>query len=303
MRWRVARAWGLDHHALLDRSHSASIRLRDASLGIAVWGSALIVAVAMAAIVGEVVYSGMGRISWEFLTSAPIRSGRSGGIGPILVSTMIILGICLAVVVPVGLGTAVLLSEFTRPQGSMGRSIRFSLDMLAAIPSVVFGLFGNAFFCIALGFGYSLLSGGLTLACMVLPFFISAAEQGLRSLPDDFRRGAAGLGISKVAAVRHVLLPAAMPAVVVGLVLAIGRALAETAALLFTSGYVDRMPGSLFDSGRALSIHIFDLAMNVPGGNASAHAATLVLVLLLLAINGTAYLLADRLLYRRLLVA
>jgi phosphate transport system permease protein len=269
---------------------------------VAVWASALIVVGSMAAIFGDIVYGGMSRISWAFLTTAPVRSGRSGGIGPILVSTGIILVICIAIVVPVGLGTSVLLSEFTRRDAVLGRSIRFCLDMLAAVPSIVFGLFGNAFFSNALGFNYSLLSGGLTLACMVLPFFISAAEQGLRNVPDDYRSGAAGLGLSKTAAVRHILLPAAAPALVVGLVLAVGRALAETAALLFTSGYVDRMPGSVFDSGRALSIHIFELAMNVPGGSGPAHASTLVLVLLLLTINGAAYLLADRLLFRRLLV-
>jgi phosphate transport system permease protein len=277
-------------------------RLGAGLLTVFVWASAVIVVGAMAAIIGDIIYGGLSRLSWAFLTTAPVRSGRSGGIGPILVSTLVILVICMAIVLPVGLGTSVLLSEFTRRDAALGRSIRFCLDMLAAVPSIVFGLFGNALFVTALGFNYALLSGGLTLACMVLPFFISAAEQGLRNVPDDYRSGAAGLGLSKTAAIRHILLPAAAPSLVVGFVLAVGRALAETAALLFTSGYVDRMPGSVLDSGRALSIHIFDLAMNVPGGSAPAHAATLVLVLLLLTINGAAYLLADRLLFRRLLV-
>jgi phosphate transport system permease protein len=284
------------------RPASLARKLGAGTLTVAVWASALIVVGSMAAIFGDIVYGGMSRISWAFLTTAPVRSGRSGGIGPILVSTGVILAICIAIVLPVGLGTSVLLSEFTRRDAVLGRSIRFCLDMLAAVPSIVFGLFGNALFSNVLGLNYSLLSGGLTLACMVLPFFISAAEQGLRNVPDDYRSGAAGLGLSKTAAIRHILLPAAAPALVVGLVLAVGRALAETAALLFTSGYVDRMPGSVFDSGRALSIHIFELAMNVPGGSGPAHASTLVLVLLLLTINGAAYLLADRLLFRRLLV-
>jgi phosphate transport system permease protein len=278
-------------------------RVLSVALTCAVWGAAAIILGAVAAIIGDIVYNGLSRISWEFLTTASIKSGRSGGIAPVLVSTLIVLAICMAVVVPIGIGTSLLLSEFTSPRQPLGRAVRFCLDMLAAMPSIVFGLFGNAFFCITLGFGYSLLSGGLTLACMVLPFFISAAEQGLRNVPGDYRLGAAGLGLSKAAAIRHVLLPAAAPALVVGLVLAIGRALAETAALLFTSGYVDRMPSSVFDSGRVLSIHIFELAMNVPGGNGPAQASTLVLVLLLLVINGAAYLLADRLLFRKLLVA
>src|SRR5205823_6172239 len=168
-----------------------------------------------------------------------------------LVSTALILAVCLASSLPVGLGTAVLLAEFTPAGGAFGRLVRRSLDVLAGVPSIVFGLFGNAFFCQVLGLGFSILSGGLTLACMVLPILIRATEEGFRAVPREYRLGAAALGLSRTTTLLHLLLPAAVPGLLVGLVLGLGRAIAETAALIFTSGYVDRMPGSLLDSGRS----------------------------------------------------
>lgn len=264
-----------------------------------IWSSAALVTLSLAWLIGSVAWHGLGRLSISFLLSAPRDAGLGGGIGPILVSTLVLLAIALAVAVPIGLATALLLAEFTRRGGRFGRSIRLSLDVLAGVPSIVFGLFGNAFFSIWLGLGFSLLSGGLTLACMVLPLFIRATEEGFRSVPDDYRFAAAALGISRASIIRHVLLPAATPGIVVGLVLGIGRAAAETAALIFTSGYVDRMPESLLDSGRALALHIFDLAMNVPGGDANAHASTLVLIGLVLVLNALATLIALRWLHAR----
>jgi phosphate transport system permease protein len=163
--------------------------------------------------------------------------------------------------------------------------VRRSLDVLAGVPSIVFGLFGNAFFAITLGFGYSILSGGLTLACMVLPILIRTSEQAIRAVPAEYRYAAAALGMKRATILFRVVLPVATPALAAGVVLSIGRALAETAALIFTSGYVARSPESLFDSGRSLSVHIYDLAMNVPGGGSRAYATACVLVSLLLMIN------------------
>ena len=236
-------------------------------------------------IVGDVIREGVPHVSWSFLVEAPRDAGRSGGVGPMFVSTLLILGISLTASAPVGIATAVLLAEFSSADGWLGRSIRRSLDVLASVPSIVFGLFGNAFFSLYLGLGFSLLAGGLTLACMALPLLIRSAEEGLRAVPGEYRQAAAALGVSRAATIWRILLPAAAPGILVGLVLGIGRALAETAALLFTSGYVDRMPETLFDSGRALSVHIYDLAMNVPGGAPNASATALVLVSLLLIIN------------------
>lgn len=228
---------------------------------------------------------GIGRIDLQFLLDAPRDAGRSGGIAPILVSTFLAVAVCLAVAVPIGVGAAAFLSEFTDAYGRFARAVQRSLDVLAATPSIVFGLFGSALFCQVLGMGYSILSGGLTLACMVLPVVIRTTEAGLRAVPADVRMGAAALALGPATTLLRVLLPAAMPALLAGVVLGLGRALAETAALIFTSGSVDRMPGSLLDSGRVLSVHIYELSMHVPGGEASAQASALVLVVALVAVE------------------
>jgi phosphate transport system permease protein len=276
-------------------------RRADAAATVLVWSAAVLVTAVFLWLLADVVWHGAGRVSWNFLTAPPRNAGREGGIGPMLVSTALILAVCLGASLPIGLGAATLLAEFTPVQGVFGRLVRRSLDVLAGVPSIVFGLFGNAFFSKTLGLGYSILSGGLTLACMVLPILIRSIEEGFRAVPQDYRLGAAALGLSRTATLLHLLLPAAVPGLVVGLVLGVGRALAETAALIFTSGYVDRMPGSLLDSGRSLSIHVFDLSMNVSGGDANAYATALVLVALLLVINGMASWLADRWLHRKIL--
>ena len=260
-------------------------RLIDTALTLLAWLVALLVVGMVGWIVADLLRQGLPRLSWAFLVELPVDAGRSGGIRPILISTLLILGVCLAVSVPIALATAVFLAEFQRGQRGFGPMVRYSLDSLAGVPSIVFGLFGNAFFSITLGLGFSILAGGLTLACMVLPLLIRSMETALRAVPAEHRVATAALGLPQHVSLLHILLPAAAPGLSVGLVLGIGRALAETAALLFTSGYVDRLPDSLLDSGRALSVHIFDLAMNVPGGASQAAATALVLVVLVLLIN------------------
>lgn len=272
----------------------------DVLLTMAGWLTALAVTAVFGWLLLDMLVHGLAKLTPAFLVDSPANAGRDGGIASLMVSTGLILGVALAVAVPLSLGAAVWLNEFTRTGNRLARHARFSLDMLAGMPSIVIGLFGNAFFCIFLGLGFSILAGGLTLACMILPIMIRTTEHGLGAVPSGWRQGAAALGLTKAAALRHVLLPAAAPALVAGMVLGIGRALAETAALIFTSGYVDRMPESLLDSGRALAVHIYDLSMNVTGGDAAAYATALVLVGLLLAINGTAVWLGDRFLARRI---
>lgn len=238
-------------------------------------------------ILWDIFSNGLSQVSWTFLTESPRSGGREGGIASVLIATAMIVGICMLVALPIGVGTAVWLVEFTPANSTFSRLVRISLDVLAAMPSIVFGLFGNAFFSITLGLGFSILSGGLTLACMVLPFLIRTCVEALYAVPSSYRLGAAALGLSRTSTLWHLLLPTAMSGIVTGFLLGMGRALAETAALLFTSGYVDRMPESLFDSGRTISIHIYDLSMNVPGGEPSAYGSAVVLILLLLIINFT----------------
>ncbi|QDZ41158.1 phosphate ABC transporter permease PstA [Euhalothece natronophila Z-M001] len=236
-------------------------------------------------IVGDLAWQGSQELSWEFFSSEPLDAGREGGILPIFVSTFLILLVCLGVTIPLAVGTAIFLTEFVKPDSWFGQLTGISLDILAGAPSIVFGLFGNVFFTQILGLGFSILAGGLTLACMVLPILIRSTQEGLKSVSDDYRQAGAALGLSRMALLKQILLAATMPGIAAGLLLGIGRAIAETAALMFTSGYVTRMPNSVFDSGRSLSIHIYDLAMNVPGGEGKAYATALVLVMLLIVIN------------------
>lgn len=264
-----------------------------------VWSVAGLISATFLWIVCDLLRHGLPQISWSFLADAPRDAGRAGGILPIVASTLWILVICLGVALPLGVGTALLLSEFSASDGRFVRVVRTSLDALAGVPSIVFGLFGNAFFCVALGLGFSILSGGLTLACMSLPLLIRATEEGLRSVPNDYRLAAAALGMSRSRTIFRVILPCATPGLAAGVVLGVGRAIAETAALIFTSGYVDRMPESWLDSGRALSIHIYDLSMNVPGAEANAYASALILLIVLLAINACVLQLQERWVGRR----
>lgn len=259
--------------------------MREHATRLAAWSASLLVMGLLLWMLGDVLWRGAPALSASFLLETPRDAGRAGGIAPILVATVSILGVAILVAVPLGLATAVWLSEYTGRHPRLRRAVRLSLDMLAGVPSIVFGLFGNALFAVALGLGFSILSGGLTLACMALPILVRTAEEGLRAVPADLRLHAAALGFAQASIVLRLLLPAALPALLAGTLLGMGRALAETAALIFTSGYVDRMPESWFDSARALSVHIYDLSMNVPGGERNAYASALVLVGLILLIN------------------
>lgn len=273
--------------------------MSDRVFTVTIWLGAGVIAALFLWLLGDLVWRGAAHLSWSFLVSDTANSGRSGGIASILVSTLLILAVALMTAIPLGLLTAVWLTEYTQRDGKLGEAVRLSLDVLAGVPSIVFGLFGNAFFSVYLGLGFSIISGGLTLACMILPIFIRTSEAGLSAVSDDWRRNAAALGMTRASVLWHVLLPAAAPAIASGIMLGIGRATAETAALIFTSGYVDRMPGSLLDSGRALAVHIYDLTMNVTGGDQAAYASALVLIVLIVSINTGALALSDRWLARK----
>jgi len=247
----------------------------------------------------EIIRAGCAEVSWEFLTARPRDAGRAGGIGTVLISTALVLTVCLAVSIPVGVGAATWLSEFTTPGSRRARFVTGCVDLLASVPSIIFGLFGMVFFSRMMGLGLSILSGGLTLACMVLPIVIQTTHAGLRSASNELRLGAAALGLSRTSTLWYLLFPAATHGVVAGLLLSLGRAMAETAALIFTSGYATRMPESLLDSGRTLSVHIYDLAINVTGGESRAYASAFVLLILLLIVNLTTSSLAELWLRKR----
>ena len=270
------------------------MNLQERWRGYALASLALLLALAPLSLLLTLFAEGFSHLDWSFFSTAPEQAGRSGGIGPIVVSTLWVLLICLAIAVPLGLGTALFLVEQLRPYSRANLALQWALDGLGAVPSVVFGLFGHRVFVVELGWGYSLLAGGCTLACMVLPLFIRGCEQALRDCPHSYRQAAAGLAISRVGYLRRILLPFAAPGIAAALVLSAGRALAETAVLLFTAGYVMRWPESVFDSGRTLAVHIYDLAMNVSGGSPASAATALVLLGLALIIQLLAWHLGRR---------
>jgi phosphate transport system permease protein len=170
------------------------------------WLIAGLVTLTFAWLLGDILIKGVPAISWEFLSQAPSRAGRQGGIWPILVSTVLILSVAICVALPLGLCSAIWLAEFTRRDGPLGRRIGLALDILAGVPSIVIGLFGYAFFSGFLGLGFSILSGGLTLACMMLPILVRTAESGLTAVPDEWRHAAAALGMRRGSVLWHVLL-------------------------------------------------------------------------------------------------
>jgi len=257
----------------------------DKALSILSWGSALTILLLFFVIVGNITWQGIDQLTWRFIVDNPEDAGRQGGIAPMLVSTLLLLFFALVIALPIGLLTAVYLAEYSNSQQRISQWIKLTLNTLAAVPSIVMGMFGFAFFVVVLKLGFSILAGSLTLAIMILPLLIRNIEDSIRSIPTSYRLNALSLGLSKRKTILHVLIPLAKQGIVIATILSVGRAMAETAALLFTSGYVMRMPESLMDSGRSLSVHIFDLSMNVPGGEAPAYGSATVLLILLLTIN------------------
>jgi phosphate transport system permease protein len=222
---------------------------------------------------------GLRHISWTFLTAAPVDSGRIGGVMPIIVGTLEVTLLGVATATPLGVGTAIYLCEYTR-EGRLTRIIRFGAECLAGVPSIIFGLFGFVLFVLTLGFGWSILAGGLTLAFMTLPTIIRTSEEALRAVPAGYRDVSLSLGASKWQTIVKVVLPAGLPGILTGVILGLGRAIGETAAVIFTAGssLPRRIPTSLLEGTRTLSVHFYQLAREgISADNAYATAAVLVL--------------------------
>ena len=260
-------------------------KLWDNIMLIALWALAVAVCLIPVLMIVDLIMDGSERLSLAFLLEPPRDAGREGGVGSLILSTGLILLVCMSVVLSIGSSCALYLSHYVRTDSKLSRQLGKSLDVLAGIPSIVYGLFGYVFFSQWLGLGFSILSGGLALACMALPLYVRLAEQALRQVPESYRLAAEALNISQAGYAFRIAIPAAAPGLAAAVIVAAGRALAETAVLIFTAGYVTRTPESLYDSGRSLSVHIYDLAMNVPGGTATAAATALVLMLLLVGFN------------------
>lgn len=234
-----------------------------------------------------VLEKGLPEISFSFLFTKPRDMGRAGGILPTLVGTILLPLVAIAIALPLGVGTAVYLTEYTR-ETRLTRILRFGTDCLAGIPSIIFGLFGFIFFVTALGMGWSLLSGGLTLAIMVLPTIIRTSEEAIRSVPNAYREVSFSLGATRWETVTKVVLPNALPGIVTGVMLSIGRSIGETAAVIFTAGSSLRMPQSAFDSVRTMAVHFYILAREGISTE-KAYGTAAVLVISVMLVNMVTY--------------
>jgi phosphate transport system permease protein len=248
-------------------------------------------------ILAYIIYNGAGALSWEFFTTGPSNLGRSGGIFPAIIGTLYLVAGAIAMSLPLGVGAAIYLNEYTR-EGKVTKIIRAGADLLNGTPSIVFGLFGFAFFVLYLKFGFSLLAGQITLAFMVLPTIIRTTEEALKCVPSSLREGSYALGATKWQTIRRVVLPPAAPGILTGAILGIGRAAGETAPILFTAVvFSDFIPSSVFQPVNALPYHLFTLATSIPGSKQNQAGTALVLLLLVIGIYLIAILLRNR--YRK----
>jgi len=222
---------------------------------------ALLIILALGGILFYIFSNGLQAINWEFLTSPPRDSMTRGGIMPAILGTMYLTLGAITVALPLGIASAVYLTEYAR-QGLIIRIIRLGVNCLAGIPSVVFGLFGLGFFVVFLQFGSCILSGALTLGFLVLPTIIGASEEALKAVPQTFREASLALGVSKWRTISRIVLPNALPGILTGSILGIGRAAGETAPIMFTAAafFTAKLPSSIFDEVMALPYHIYVLA-------------------------------------------
>ena len=241
-------------------------------------------------IIGYVLYKGIGSINFEFLTTVTSVLHGTVGIAGNIVNTIYIILITMIIATPIGVGSAVYLNEYAKP-GKLVTIIEFATETLSGIPSIIFGLFGMMFFGQTLGLGYSLLTGSLTLILMVLPLITRNTQEALKTVPDSYRNGAIGLGAGKWHTIRTILLPSAMPGIITGVILAIGRIVGESAALLFTAGSAGMLPktgsgffSKIFQSGGTLTIKLY-LSATSEGKFDVAFGIAVVLLVIVFLIN------------------
>ena len=251
----------------------------------ALGASILIIIIFLGIILSYIIISGAGALSWEFLTEAPRSLGRAGGISTALIGTLYLVAGAIAIALPIGVGASIYLTEYTK-ESTMTKIIRTGADLLNGTPSIVFGLFGFAFFVLYLKFGFSLIAGQITLAFMIIPTILRTTEEALRSVPQSIREGSYAVGATRWQTIRRVVLPPAAPGIITGAILGIGRAAGETAPIMFTAvAFSSFFPSSFLEPVNALPYHLFILSTNVPGSAAKNAAGGTALVLLLLVIG------------------
>ena len=225
--------------------------------------------------------------AWEYNT-------ENVSLMPAMINTIVMTVLSLAIAIPMGVGSAIYLVEYAKRGSKFVELIRLTTETLSGIPSIIYGLFGYLLFVIQLHFGYSILGGALTISIMILPLIMRQTEESLKAVPDLFREGSLGLGAGKLRTIFAIVLPAAVPGILAGIILAIGRIVGETAALIYTSGTVAGIPNSIMGSGRTLAIHMYVLTNEGLYTNQS-YATAVVLLLVVTAINALSSLLAKKL--------
>ena len=265
------------------------VRISDYIITALIYAAAFLSILLLAGIVCYTFVKGVSSISWQFLTTVPSTIKETFGIAGNLLNTLYIVIITLLIATPVGVGSAIYLNEYAKP-GKIVSTIEFTTEILSGIPSIIFGLFGMVFFGTTLGFGYSILTGALTLTLMVLPLITRNTQEALKTVPESYRSGALGMGATKWYMIRTILLPSAMPGIITGIILAVGRIVGESAALLFTAGSGYLLPKSgmgflhkILESGGTLTIQLYLCMSKAQYGEAFGIAV--VLLVLVLGIN------------------
>ena len=246
----------------------------------------------LALIVGFIFIKGIGKIDLNFLTGDYSPSG-DGGILPMIVSTVYMVATSLIIATPIGVLSAIYMQEYAK-QGKVVKAIRFATESLAGIPSIIYGLFGGIFFVTILKLKYSILSCALTVAIIILPLIIRTTEEALKTVPGSYREASLALGSTKFQTLYKVVLPSAIPGILSGVILAVGRVIGESAAILLTAGTVAQMPSTIFDSARTLTVQAY-LATKESGDIQSAAAIGIVLIVIVLFLNTIAKVVAKKL--------
>ncbi|MCD8075620.1 MAG: phosphate ABC transporter permease PstA [Lachnospiraceae bacterium] len=257
-----------------------------------VWLAAIITAVVLVFIVGFILVKGVPNLKPSLFALKYTSDNVS--LMPALINTLIITALALVIAVPVGIFAAIFLVEYAKKGSKLVSLVRITAETLSGIPSIVFGLFGLLFFTTTLGWGFSLMSGAFTLVIMILPLIMRTTEEALIAVPDAYREASFGLGAGKLRTIFRVVLPSAIPGILSGVVLATGRIVGETAALLYTASTVAQVPSTLFGSGRTLAVHMYVLS-NEGLHMGEAYATAVVLIVLVLILNGLSSLFAGML--------
>ena len=276
----------------------------DGVLKVLIYLSAAITVCLLVGLLGYILVRGVPTISWHFLSSAySARDKALQGILPMIINTVYIVVITLLIVTPIGLSSAIYLTQYAR-QGRLVRTIRFTTEVLSGVPSIIFGLFGYTIFCVLLGLGVSILAGCLTMTICILPIIVRTTEESLLAVPESYKEGALALGAGKLRVILGIVLPCAMPGILTAIILGMGRIVGESAALLFTSGMAYDMPnnaiGHILNSGRTLTLHLYQTASQAVDSDAFdiAFATASVLLILIFILNRLAKLL-TRVLHKK----